>query len=185
MGHASRTGASAHGTGVEGREYVIRYSLNAYQHGSMVGRFAGEPSQADVRSFLAGYSIDAAKLSDVSVTAVPDFRHRRPAGGAPAPQRRAPQSRPTPRPSRAAGSPADSPAAGAQPPQPRHSGQPPQPRPNPGRSRAAWAGPTPPAAAGAQRGGAGRRQSNYPAQPQGLTFNDLRRAAREAREALR
>ena len=80
MGHASRTGASAHGTGVEGREYVIRYSLSPYQHGSMVGRFAGEPSKADVRSFLAGYSIDAAKLSDVSVTPVPDFRHRRPAG---------------------------------------------------------------------------------------------------------
>ena len=157
MGHSSRTGASAHGTGVEGREYVIRYSLSPYQRGSMVGRFAGEPSKADVRSFLAGYSIDAAKLSDVSVTPVPDFRHRRPAGGAPAPQRRAPQA---PRPARAAGSP----AAGAKPPQ--------QTQPAP-------------AGAGAQRGGTGRRQSNYPAQPQGVTFNDLLKAAREARDALR
>ena len=157
MGHASRTGASAHGTGVEGREYVIRYSLSPYQHGSMVGRFAGEPSKADVRSFLAGYSIDAAKLSDVSVTPVPDFRHRRPAGGAPAPQRWAPQA---PQPARAAGSPA------------------------------AWAKPTQqtrtaPAGAGAQRGGTERRQANYPAQPQGVTFNELLKAAREARDALR
>lgn len=167
MGHASRTGASAHGTGVEGREYVIRYSLSPYQHGSMVGRFAGEPSKADVRSFLAGYSIDAAKLSDVSVTPVPDFRHRRPAGGAPAPQRWAPQA---PQPARAAGSP----AAGAQPPRPP----------------AAWAKPTQqtrtaPAGAGAQRGGTERRQANYPAQPQGVTFNELLKAAREARDALR
>ncbi|WP_448854618.1 hypothetical protein [Corynebacterium frankenforstense] len=172
MGHASRTGASAHGTGVEGREYVIRYSLSPYQHGSMVGRFAGEPSKADVRSFLAGYSIDAAKLSDVSVTPVPDFRHRRPVGGAPAPQRRAPQA---PRP-------AGSPAAGAQP--PRHT-QSPAARTTSAQSSAAWAKPTQPAGAGAQWRGTGRRQSNYPAQPQGITFNDLLKAAREARDALR
>ncbi|WP_018295545.1 hypothetical protein [Corynebacterium lubricantis] len=49
-----------------GREYVISYVLNDYQKGSLVARFDGQPSTAQMKSFLAGYSLSSSEIKEVT-----------------------------------------------------------------------------------------------------------------------
>ncbi|MHA2789014.1 hypothetical protein ACXZ66_07705 [Corynebacterium sp. S7] len=49
-----------------GREYVISYMLNDYQKGSLVARFDGQPSTAQMKNFLAGYSLAPSEIKEVT-----------------------------------------------------------------------------------------------------------------------
>lgn len=50
-----------------GGEYLIKYSLSEYQHGSLVARFDSEPKEADARRHLAAYGIAPDMATSISI----------------------------------------------------------------------------------------------------------------------
>lgn len=60
-----------------GRDYIVEYTVGQFQHGSLVLRFADDPSDAQIRTALVDHGLKAASLQEVSA---------RPLGTARAPQ---------------------------------------------------------------------------------------------------
>ncbi|WP_080794865.1 hypothetical protein [Corynebacterium pacaense] len=64
-------------TGSEsGTDYRVSYTLNQYQRGSMVLRFARPPAHRELLEELGKYGIAPASVTDLSAAPVPDPRQR-------------------------------------------------------------------------------------------------------------
>ncbi|BAU95905.1 hypothetical protein N24_1643 [Corynebacterium suranareeae] len=60
-----------------GMDYVVRYSLNEFQRGSMVTRFNAFPGKREVFEVLEKYGISSAQVSDYSVIPAPGVQQAR------------------------------------------------------------------------------------------------------------
>ncbi|ANE04069.1 hypothetical protein [Corynebacterium crudilactis] len=58
-------------------DYIIHYSLNEFQRGSMVTRFGSPPGKREVYEILEKYGISSTQISDYSVTPAPSVKQAR------------------------------------------------------------------------------------------------------------
>ncbi|MGP6173144.1 hypothetical protein [Corynebacterium sp. A21] len=68
-----------------GRDYLVRYSTSPYQNGTLVLRFASDPSRKQLIDAVANYGVSPHSITDISAQIVPTLAMRQ-ASRHPAPQ---------------------------------------------------------------------------------------------------
>lgn len=59
-----------------GRDYLVRYSTSPYQNGTLVLRFASDPSRKQLIDAVANYGISPSEVTDISAQIVPTLAMR-------------------------------------------------------------------------------------------------------------